>query len=135
MFTRAEMDDHINSSGKKIDNKENTSIPTSYTRAKTFLEDEYLHEIQTASDQGCFYFRAKCCRSYKENDLKVMLCIITGTVLHAKCSCVAGTVGYCNHILALMFKLCKYTLSASKSTKDLCWEKDETAGHVSKDLF
>jgi hypothetical protein len=132
MFTRVEMDNHIKNTGKNIANKQNTSIPTRLRRAQTFLEDEYLHQIQTAHDQRCCYFKAKCCHSYKKNDpphdLKLMICIITGEVLHGTCSCVAGTVGHCNHILALMFKLCKYTLSKCKSTKDLCEEEDETAG-------
>ena len=37
----------------------------------------------------------------------------------------AGKVGFCNHISALMLKVCKFTLFESKSTKDLCEENDE----------
>lgn len=118
---------------KKIANKESTSVPTNLRKAQTFLQDEYLHEIIT-SDQRGFYFKAKCSHSFKKSDaphdLKLAICIISGKALHAFCSCVAGTVGYCNHILALMLKLCKYTLYDCKSTKDLYKDKDETEGLV-----
>ncbi|XP_031556748.1 uncharacterized protein LOC116293463, partial [Actinia tenebrosa] len=109
MFTRAEMNNHVTRSGKNIANKKCNSVPTSFRKAKTFLEDEYLHSIETNDNQRCFYVKSKCCHSFRKNDpphdLKVALCIITGDVLKALCSCVAGTVGYCNHILALMLKL------------------------------
>ncbi|CAH3177911.1 unnamed protein product [Porites evermanni] len=48
-----------------------------------------------------------------------------GQVTHANCSCKAGKVGYCNHVLALMFKACKFSLFDSKSTDDLCQDDDE----------
>ena len=35
---------------------------------------------------------------------------MTGEVKSACCSCVAGKVGFCNHVLAFMFKVCKFTL-------------------------
>ena len=37
----------------------------------------------------------------------------------ASCLCVTGKVGFCNRVLVLMFKMCKYTLFSSTSTKDL----------------
>lgn len=101
LFTRAEMNCHITQSGKNIANKKTNSVPTCLRKAKTFLEDEYLHCIETNDDQRCFYIRAKCCHSFRKNDppheLSIALCIITGDVMKATCSCVAGTVGYCNH--------------------------------------
>ena len=129
MFTKAEMNEHITRSAKHIANKDHHSVPTSLRKATTFLEDKYLHEIMAASDQHCFYFKAKCCHSFRENDpphsLKLGLCIVKGDVLDSNCTCVAGKVGFCNHISALMLKICKFTLFEAKSTKDLCEEKDE----------
>ena len=82
-----------------------------------------------AKDQHCFYFKAKSCHSFRKNDpphsLKLALCIVKGDVLDSNCTCVAGKVGFCNHISALMLKICKFTLLEVKSTKDLCEEKDE----------
>lgn len=110
MFTRAEMNEHIARSGKNISDIQNHSVPTSLKKAKTFLEDEYLREINAASDDCCFYFQAKCCHSFRKNDpphqLKLALCIFKGDVLDSSCTCVAGKAGFCNHISALMFKIC-----------------------------
>ena len=36
--------------------------------------------------------------------------------MQSACSCVAGKTGYCNHSLALMLKMCKYSLFESTST-------------------
>ncbi|XP_078364151.1 uncharacterized protein LOC144648490 [Oculina patagonica] len=43
----------------------------------------------------------------------------------ASCTCAAGEVGYCNHTLALLLKICKYSLFESKTTEDLNDELDE----------
>ena len=68
IFTRAEMNEHIARSGKSISDIQNHSVPTSLRKAKTFLEDEYLREINVASDHCCFYFQAKCCHSFRKTD-------------------------------------------------------------------
>ena len=129
MFTRAEMDKHVAKSGKNIGNKNHHSVPTTLRKAKTFLEDEYLRDIVATSDQQCFYFKAKCYHSYRKNDpphqLKLALCIHLGDVLDSSCTCVAGKVGFCNHISALMLKICKFSLYKSKTTKELRKEEDE----------
>ena len=64
MFTRAEMNEHIARSGKSISNIQHQSEPTSLRKAKTFLEDEYLREINATCDDRSFYFQAKCCHSF-----------------------------------------------------------------------
>ena len=94
-------------------------MPTSLRKAKTFLEDEYLREKIAASDERCFYLQSKCCHSFRKNDpphqLKLALCIFKGDVLDSNCTYVAGKAGFCNHISALMFKVCKFTLFACTS--------------------
>ena len=128
-FSRAEMNQHIESSGKKVGNADNHSIPTNLRKAKTFLRDEYLKDIEANSNQRYFYLRAKCYHSFRKNDaphsLRFVLCIVSGEVMHANCSCKAGKVGYCNHVLALMFKGCKFSLYDSQATDDLDNEDDE----------
>ena len=54
-----------------------------------------------------------------------VLCIVSGQVLHANCSCKTGNMGYCNHVLALMFKACKFSLYDSKNTDHLNQVNDE----------
>ena len=80
MFTKAEMSEHISRSGKTIAGIENHSVPTSLQKAKTFLDNEYLHEIMATSDNKYFYFCSKCYHSYRKNDpphqLKITLCIL-----------------------------------------------------------
>ena len=68
LFTRAEMDRHIVKSGKHIggDKHAHHSVLTGFKKA--YLEDEYLHDIQTNYDQQYFYYRAKCFHSFKRNE-------------------------------------------------------------------
>ena len=123
MFTRLEMNCHIMESGKSIADKEHHTVPTALMKAKRFLGDEYLEDIQCASDQWYFFVKSKCCRSFRKHDqphtLQIALC------RSACCSCVAGKVGFCNHVLALMFKLYKFSLFNFSTTKDLSEEDDE----------
>lgn len=133
LFTRAEMDRHIGKSGKQIggDKHAHHSVPTGFKKAKTYLEDEYLHDIHTNFDQQYFYYRCKCFHSFKRNEsphnLIIALCLISGEVVYANCgpSCAAGKSGFCNHVLALMLKICKYTLYNCKSVTELQHEADE----------
>ena len=79
--------------------------------------------------RGIFFVKSKCCHSFRKHDqphtLQIALCILSGEVRSACCSCVAGKVGFCNHVLALMFKLCKFLLFNCSTTKDLSEEDDE----------
>ncbi|CAH3156500.1 unnamed protein product, partial [Pocillopora meandrina] len=100
LFIRAEMDLHISKSGKNFDrNKQNHAVPTSMKKAKTFLDNEYLKDLT---------------------------CAMSGVVKYASCTCVAGSVGFCNHVLAVMMKLCKFSLYYCQDIKDLENESDMT---------
>ena len=57
-FMHAQIDSHIASSGKK-QNSEHHSLPRRLRKAKAFLEDEYLCNIQTAHDQMVFLLPCK----------------------------------------------------------------------------
>ena len=122
------MNNHIAKSGKNIDSSKSHSVPTSVRKATTFLKDEYLKNLSAASDNNYFYFRCQCHHSFRKNDpphnLKAALCIFSGEVTNASCSCVAGQVGFCNHILALLLKLCKFSLYECTSVTDLENEND-----------
>ena len=127
MFTRAEMNMHILKSGKHIDPQSKShSVTTSMRKAKTFLEDEYLNDLSVASDQVHFFFKSKCHHSFRKNDpphnLKVALDLVSGEVKNA--SCVAGQIGFCNHILALLVKICQLSLYGCKDVRELEEEDD-----------
>lgn len=121
-FTRPEMGKHIARSGKNIGNKDHHYVPTPLRKAKTFLEDEYLHEIIATRDDKCFYFKAKCCHNYRKKNnnplhqLKLSICILRSCT-------VAEKVGSCNHISALMLKVSKCSLYKAK-TKILLKEEN-----------
>ena len=58
-FTRSEMNEHVANSGKPVVNTEKHSIPTNLKKAKTFLQDEYLKDIEANSGQRYFYSTAQ----------------------------------------------------------------------------
>ena len=97
------MNRHILKSGKVIANVEHHTVPTGLVKARRFLDDEYLDDIECASNSRYFVFKGKCCHSFRKSDppqnLKIALCILSGEVVSASCSCVAGKVGFCNHVL------------------------------------
>ncbi|KAJ7394727.1 hypothetical protein OS493_000553 [Desmophyllum pertusum] len=88
-FTRAEMNLHIAKSGENIDSTSKShSVPTGVRKATIFLNDEYLKDISTASDENFFYFKSHCYHSFRKNDaphnLKVALCIVSGEMTCSK---------------------------------------------------
>ena len=96
------MNHRISKSGKRVHlTCKAHSIPMSIRKATTFLNNEYLKSISAASDENYFYLQSHCSHSFQKNDvpqnLKVTLCIFSGEVKHASCSCIAGKVGFCNH--------------------------------------
>ena len=123
LFTKAERNEHVVNTGKRIANKDHHSLSINLRKAKRFLDDEYLENILWVSDNEYFFFQAKCCRSFRKNEtsheLKISLCIVSGEVKIGTCTCVTGDSGYCNHVLALMFILCKYSLYGCQQTTDL----------------
>ena len=67
-FTRAEVNQHITNSGKKVASIRHHSIPTNLKKAQTFLTEQYLKDIEATSDQRHFYFRAKSYHSFKKSE-------------------------------------------------------------------
>ena len=55
LYTKAEMKIHIlEDSGKRMGSVDNHSVPTSFKRAKTFLQDEYLKVIEGSGNKNYF---------------------------------------------------------------------------------
>lgn len=124
LFTKDEMNRHIEQSGKNFNSFSKIhSVPTSLRKAKTFLENEYLKEIQAASDDHCFYFKSLYYHSFKKSEppheLHTALSIVTGKVLHASCSCISGKKGFCNHVLGLLINLCNFSTYECKDIRQL----------------
>ena len=76
------------------------SLPTGLAKAKTHLQDDYLHDIQTNYDQQYFFYRAKCFHTLKKNEnphnLDFALRIVSGDVMYANCglSCAVGSLAF-----------------------------------------
>ena len=130
IYLRGNWKAYCNFRKKKHQNSEYHSLLTGLWKAKAFLADEYLHEIQTHQDQSYFYYHAKCFHSFKvreePHNLKLALCFVSGEVEYAYCgpSCTAGKSGFCNHILALMCSLvwlyCLYEQRAKHGEDYVC---------------
>lgn len=71
------------------------------------------------------FYRFK--RNKSPHNLIIALCIISGEVVFANCgpSCGARKSGFCKHNLALMLKICKYSLYNCKHVAELRHEADE----------
>ena len=85
---------HENEASRATEHSEYHSLPTGLRKAKAFLADEYLHEIQTHQDQSYFLF-SKSAKNHIIN-LKLALSIVSGEVEYAYCgpSCTAGKSGF-----------------------------------------
>ena len=107
LFTKAEMDRFISNSGKRLGSTHH-SVPTSWRKGKTFLEDECLKNIECTSDDKRFSFRCKCHHSFRKNDaphnIQLALCIIKDEVVQSTCSCVAWCLK-CANILCTKAKV------------------------------
>ena len=87
-----------------------------------------LRTLKTTATKDTFSCVAIVITPFKRTmplNVFLALCIVSGEVKDSKCSCVAGSLGYCNHSLALMLKACKFSLYGSQNTKDLENEADQ----------
>lgn len=112
--------------GKVIVNVEYYIVLIGLVKVKCFLDDEYLKDIECVSDFRYFFFKGKCCYSFRKSDffynMKIVLCILLGEVVSVLCLCVVGKVGFCNYVLVMMFKMCMFILFFLIIFKDLSEE-------------
>ena len=69
-------------------------------------------------------------KNHDPHVLRPAMCIVSGDVIKSTYCCVAGKTGYCNNALALMLKICKYSLFENKSTLDLHNDADQKPNEV-----
>ena len=106
IFTIREIEAHRQASGKQ------NPVMKTTDRGKQFHEEGYLNEIFTSFTTTEFYVKAKCKASMKKDirSVHIILNRATSQVQNGECSCPAGNSGYCNHVMALLFRLAEYTL-------------------------
>ena len=68
--------------------------------------------------------------------MKLALCVVSGEVEYAYCgpACAAGKSGFCNHILALMLKVCKFSLFNCQKVTDLNDEDENPSSACTSSL-
>jgi len=83
-----------------------------------FFIQGYLHNVLVKLHKGSktFYIRALHYRSLQKNESpqKIRLAISTKQpydVLASSCTCVAGSLGFCNHVVGLMYLVSHYYLT------------------------
>ena len=82
LFTKAEMKKHIENSRKNMGSVEHHSVPTSLRRVKTFLQDEYLKDIESNNDEHCFYFKCKCTVITATRNMKLLTLYMLHSTLY-----------------------------------------------------
>ena len=115
MFTRKEIDEHRNNSGKRKADDVSKPIKKTLKRGLKFQEERYLSSdtVYTKVFGNSFMVKAKyrASMSTREiHELEVSLDVTSGNVREAHCTCRAGKSGYCNHVMSLLLELARYSL-------------------------
>ena len=110
-MTIKEIEAHRKNSGKGSGGP----VMKTLERGRRFKEERYItaDSVFTAVQGPTFLVKATCKASMKNEyrQVKLNLCIETGNVIDAVCSCPAGLSGYCNHVMALLIELADYSLN------------------------
>ena len=115
VFTRKEIDEHWNNSGKRKADDVSKPIKKTLKRGLKFQEERYLSSdtVYTKVFGNSFMVKAKCRASMSTreiHELEVSLDVTSGNVREAHCTCRAGKSGYCNHVMSLLLELARYSL-------------------------
>ena len=113
VFTVRKIEDHKKKSGKNGATIEKTS-----ERSLQFKNERYLNAdtIQTMKAKDLFKFKGVCHTSMKKEKhfVEVHLCRKSSKVISCRYSCPARNSGYCNHIMAMLYKIADYSLHSLK---------------------
>ena len=114
VFTVTEIEDHKKKSGENGAIIEKTS-----NRGLQFKNEGYLNAdtTQTMNVKDLFKFKGVCQASMKKEKrfVEMHLCRKYSKVISSHCSCPAGSSGYCNHIMAMLYEVADYYLHSLKS--------------------
>ena len=97
---------HLKSKGKHITTKK------PFTRGYNFFFWSYIHTVSccaSASAPAVYYLKSKCWASPKKTESYQQECVLKPSwsmygleVMYAHCSCPAGVIGTCHHVVALL---------------------------------
>ena len=124
-FTFNSIVKYIRNSGKNIQHSPDYMVMKPFERGVNFFIEGYLHNVLVKyhRESKTFYFRARCYRSLRKSESphKIKLAIATEQpfdVLASSCTSVAGSLGFCNHAVGLMYLVSHYYLTKTKSVPD-----------------
>ena len=116
---------YVRNSGKNIQHSPDYMVMKPFERGVNFFIEGYLHKVgaQNHKESKTFYFRALCYRSLRKSEPphKIRLAISTEQpydVLASSCTCVAGSLGFCNHAVGLMYLVSHYSMTKAKMVHD-----------------
>ena len=111
------------------------------SRGHHFHSEQYLHDIWVKSVDETLLIKAKCFRSLSKkkdpHSLHVRIDLNEPhDVIYAKCSCVAGLSGYCNHVIGLLYRIREYYQDGkssipddrSKASEPMMWNRPRIEG-------
>ena len=100
--------------------KDDHMLPTGLIKARHFLYDQHLKDIECASDPHFFHRQVlSSLQKVTHHNLEIALCILTGEVKSACCYSLAGRWGFHNHVLAMIFR-CASLLSTAVLLPKIC---------------
>ena len=118
LFTVRNIAQHRELSGKG----KGLSIMKTLQRGRKFQVEGYVknNTMFSRTSDNLFEIKCKCQASMKQElrNVYVALRNRTGKVDFAHCDCPAGKSGYCNHVMALLIQLAKYSLSGIEKIPD-----------------
>ncbi|PFX31353.1 hypothetical protein AWC38_SpisGene3816 [Stylophora pistillata] len=110
-FTYNSVVKYVRTSGKSMKQSPDYMVMKPFERGVNFFIEGYLHDVVAHHhvESQTFYLIALCYRSLRKSEPphKLQLTISTKqpyfVVLGSSCTCVAGSLGFCNHAIWLMY--------------------------------
>ena len=117
---------YVRTSGKSIQQSPDYMVMKPFERGVNFFIEGYLHDVVAHHhvESQTFYLRALYYRSLRKSEPphKLRLAISTKQpnfdVLGSSCTCVAGSLGFCNHAIGMMYLVSHFFVTKIKATPD-----------------
>jgi hypothetical protein len=136
-FSYMHIQEHARKTGKSMPGGKSVEKPLE--RGYRFFSDNYVHSVKCARNVNTIFASGKCFRSMKKSEAPHSVHVsleLNADVRSASCSCVAGELGYCNHVIGLLYYIEHTTRFGAKEfgksrtcTELPCtWNKSRTEG-------
>ena len=123
-FTYNTIVKYVRNSGKNIQHSPDYMVMKPFERGVNFFIEGYLHKVgaQNHKESKTFYFRALCYRSLRKSEPPHKISNLNRATLlctcFTACTCVTGSLGFCNHAVGLMYLVSHYSMTKAKMVHD-----------------